>query len=93
MVSTRVEIFGRSYTIRGDAREDYIKTLASIVDKKMREVQVTAPALTIDKIAILTAVNLADELFRKKQEEERIDKLLEQTAEVFRIIEEKEKVI
>lgn len=93
MVSTRVDIFGKSYTIRGDAKEEYMKILASFVDRKMREVQSTAPVLTIDKVAILTAVNIADELFRIKREEERIDKLLEQTAEVFRIIEEKEKVL
>jgi cell division protein ZapA len=92
MVSTRVDIFGRSYTIRGDAREDYIKKLASFVDKKMKEIQATAPVLTADKVAILTAVNIADELFRVKGEEEKIDKLLEQTAEVFRIMEE-EKVV
>lgn len=89
MVSTRVEILGKSYTIRGDAREEYIKTLANFVDKKMREVQATAPVLPIDKVAILTAINIADELFRMKREEERIDRLLEQTGEVFRLIEEK----
>lgn len=89
MVSTRVDILGRSYTIRGDADEEYIKTLASFVDGKMREIQSTSPVLAIDKVAILTAVNIADELFRIKREEERIDKLLEQTGEVFRLIEEK----
>lgn len=93
MVSTKVDILDKSYTIRGDAKEEYIKTLANFVDRKMREIQAAAPVLTIDKVAILTAVNIADELFQMKREEKRIDKLLEQTAEVFRIIEEKEKVI
>jgi len=89
MVSARVEILGRSYTIRGDAKEEYIKTLANFVDRKMREIQASAPLLPIDKVAILTAINIADELFRMKREEERIDKLLEQTGEVFNLIEEK----
>lgn len=89
MVSTRVEILGKNYTIRGDAKEEYIKTLANFVDEKMREVQATAPVLTIDRVAILTAVNIADELFRMKRKEDKIDKLLNQTAEVFRIVEEK----
>ena len=89
MVSTRVDILGKSYTIRGDADEEYIKTLAGFVDGKMREVQSASPVLAIDKIAILSAVNIADELFRIKREEERIDRLLEQTGEVFKLIEEK----
>lgn len=88
MVSTRVEILGKGYTIRGDADEEYIKTLASFVDSKMKDVQTVSPVLAIDRVAILAAVNIADELFRIKKEEERIDKLLEQTGEVFGSIEE-----
>lgn len=85
MVSTKVEILGKIYTIRGDADEGYIRNLADFVDRKMREAQATTPTLTSDKIAILAAINIADELFRMKRNEEKIDRLLEQTEDLFRM--------
>ncbi len=58
-----VEIFGVSYTLREDGATDAerIRELARKVDRKMREVADRSPNLDAGKIAILAALNLANE--------------------------------
>ena len=58
-----VEIFGVSYTLREDGATgaERIRELARKVDRKMREVADHSPNLEPDKIAILAALNLANE--------------------------------
>ncbi len=64
--ATTVEIFGREYKIRGVADEQYIQKVASFVDGKMREVSQGSSFPSSDRLAILTALNIADELFQER---------------------------
>ena len=78
--STSVEIFGQSYNVRGEGDPDYLTELARFVDSRMREV--AAEVTTVDpmKIAILAALNIADEFSRYKKE--RVGVLFEKTEEL-----------
>ena len=59
--ATPVTIYGRTYHLRGHDDPDYLHELAERVDKCMREVvEATRTADTL-KVAILAALNLADE--------------------------------
>lgn len=72
--TTAVEIFGSVYYVRGSDNDgDSLRQLASIVDGKMREVAEQVSTVDTAKLAVLTALNLADELNRcqKLQEGER----------------------
>ena len=66
--STTVEIFGQTYNVRGEGDPDYLTELARFVDSRMREV--AAEVATVDpvKIAILAALNIADEFSRYRKE-------------------------
>ncbi len=68
--STLVEIYGQSYNVRGEGDPDYLTELARFVDSRMREV--AAQVATVDpvKIAILAALNIADEFSRYRKERE-----------------------
>ena len=72
--TTQVEIFGEEYNVRGGDESGYLQSLADLVDRKMREV---AEHVTGDtaRIAILAALNLADELLQiqSRQEGERVE--------------------
>jgi cell division protein ZapA len=59
--SVRVEIFDQSYNLRGSDPE-YLQKLASYVDSRMR--QISEQTATIDslRLAVLAALNIADEL-------------------------------
>ena len=65
---TEVEIFGQMYNVRGDGDPNYLTELARFVDATMREV--AAEVATVDpmKIAILAALNIADEFSRYRKE-------------------------
>ncbi|MEO6195736.1 MAG: cell division protein ZapA [Thermoanaerobaculia bacterium] len=69
-----VEIFGEVYTVRGSDENGYLQELADLVDRKMREVAEHVKGDTA-RIAILAALNLADELFQiqSRQEGERVE--------------------
>jgi cell division protein ZapA len=66
--STTVEILGREYKIKGVADESYIQSVARYVDEKMREVSQATALPSQDRLAILAALNIADELFQYRQE-------------------------
>ena len=59
-----VEIHGQRYPIRSTLDQEYVARLASYVDEKMRAAAVSTPTGDLLRLAVLTALNLADELFR-----------------------------
>ena len=66
--STEVEIFGGVYPVRGEGGADELHKLARVVDEKMREVSRHISTRDTAKVAVLTALNLADELTRLRNE-------------------------
>jgi cell division protein ZapA len=78
MGSTEVYILGQKYIIKGDAPEEYIKQLAAFVDKKLKEVYNASPNVTPVKASILAALDIADELFKLKNEQEELAKHIEE---------------
>lgn len=79
--SIDVEIFGNVYHVRGEHDREHLQMLAAEVDRKMREIGEHVQIVDSGKIAILAALNLADELFQctTKQEGER-DRIMEKVA-------------
>jgi cell division protein ZapA len=78
--ATTVEIFGREYKIKGVADEQYILKIASYVDKKMREVSTGSSLPSHDRLAILAALNIADELFQERKQSSDVHSSIEQKA-------------
>lgn len=66
----RVEIGGHAYSIRTDFNPDYIRLLARTVDAKMQALARQAQSVDTRRLAILTALNLADELQQLQSEAE-----------------------
>lgn len=73
-----VEIFGENYVVKGEESPEYIEMLASYIDKRMRLIQQRNPNLSTAKIAVLTALNLADELNKLQDDYDRLLKTLEE---------------
>jgi cell division protein ZapA len=68
--SVRVEIFDQAYNLRGSDPE-YILMLAEYVDSKMRAVAEATNTIDTVRLAVLAALNIADEyhLLKKKHQE------------------------
>src|ERR1700688_504977 len=58
--SVRVEIFDQAYNLRG-SDPDYISKLAEYVDAKMRAVAEATNTIDTVRLAVLAALNIADE--------------------------------
>ena len=64
-----VEIAGQRYPIRSSLDERYVTELAAYVDMKMRAASDSAPASDMLGLAILVALNIADEFFRARDQQ------------------------
>jgi cell division protein ZapA len=66
-----VEIHGQQYPIRSGLDPAYVAELAAYVDEKMRLASRESPAGDTLKLAVLAALNIADEYFRILDDERR----------------------
>src|ERR1700737_5450378 len=60
--SVKVQIFGQIYAIRGDLDERYVQKLAAYVDEKMGAIADATATVDTQKVAVLAALAIADEL-------------------------------
>ncbi|MBF0338035.1 MAG: cell division protein ZapA [Candidatus Magnetobacterium sp. LHC-1] len=81
MASAEVYILGQKYILKGEEPEEYIRALAVYVDKKLQDIQRSAPMANQTKTAILAALGIADELFKLKEAHEALTKNIETSAE------------
>ena len=68
---TQVDIYGQSYNLRGQGEPTYIQDLAAYVDDKMNQIAKSTTTVDSLKVAILAALNIADEYHQIKREVEK----------------------
>ncbi len=76
----RVNIFGSDYTLVSDNDENYVREIAQYIDQKMREIDKNQSIKSTVKIAILAALNVADELFQERQYRHKLLNQLDEEA-------------
>ena len=82
-----VEIHGQRYPIRSTLDPEYIARLATYVDEKMRAVADSTPTGDPLRLAVLAALNIADELFRCRDVTRARDgELAERAGELERLL-------
>lgn len=62
-----VEIHGQRYPIRSSLEHEYVLRLAAYVDQKINAAAETTPSGDSLRLAVLAALNIADELFRIRE--------------------------
>ena len=67
---TDVTIFGREYPLHSEESNDYTRSIAQFVDKRMSEIASEQNLADPMRIAILAAMDIADELLRKRDARE-----------------------
>lgn len=68
---TTVRVAGKDYTLVSSDTPEYISRVATYVDRKITEASLAA-RLTVDKAAVLVALNIADELMKAHDENSRL---------------------
>ncbi len=71
-------IMGEDYTIRGRSPQEHIERIARYVDEKMIQISEAYPKLGTSRVAVLAAINMADELFKIREQYEQLTQLLEE---------------
>jgi cell division protein ZapA len=64
-----VKIGGKDYTLVGSESDEYIQRVALYIDRKMNEVAKSNNNLSTSLVAVLTAINVADDLFKVQKSE------------------------
>ncbi len=82
---TVVRIGGREYSIKSMESEEYIHKVAIYVDKKLEEMKQRQPNLSTTMLAMLTALNLADEVIKLQQ---KVEKLQREVSVLHSVLEE-----
>ena len=67
---TIVRIAGKEYTLVADLPEEYIHKVAIYVDRKMSDVTRQRDNLSTAMIAVMAAINIADEVMELRGEKE-----------------------
>ena len=62
-----IEVYGLRFSLQGEADESYFHELAQYVDGQMRRQSNNTTSGTPTKLAILAAINIADELFQQQR--------------------------
>jgi cell division protein ZapA len=82
-----VEIHGQRYPIRSTLEQEYVARLAAYVDDKMRAAADSTSTGDSLRLAVLAALNLADELFRcRDATRARSGELAERAGELERLL-------
>jgi cell division protein ZapA len=77
----KVEIFGQHYSVRGELDEPYVQKLAAYVDQKMHAIAGATATVDTQKIAVLAALAIADELHNIQNDRGVREELLREQAD------------
>jgi cell division protein ZapA len=75
---TTIQIFGQSYSVTTGLEPEYIQMLAAYVDKRLHTIAEDSKITDKQKLAVLTALWIADELHTLRDESEGMQEIFEQ---------------
>lgn len=76
-----LRIAGKDYTVVGVEPEEYIQRVGHYIDRKMTDVMRASNNLSTSLAAVLTAINVGDDLFKSHESELNIKKELKKAME------------
>jgi cell division protein ZapA len=77
----KVQIFGQTYSIQGELDAKYVQKLATFVDEKMHAIADATATVDTQKVAVLAALAIADELHSMQRDRNDSEELLREQAE------------
>jgi cell division protein ZapA len=77
----KIEIYDQMYNVNSGQSDQYLRELASYVDGKMREVAEATRMADSLKVAVLAALNIADEMFSLRDRQQQLEGPLRKRVE------------
>jgi cell division protein ZapA len=66
--ATTVQILGHEYRIRSEETAEFVREVAEYVDGVMKSISSQMSSGTTSQVAVLAALNIAEELFRERRD-------------------------
>jgi cell division protein ZapA len=79
--TVKIQIYDQSYNVNADGNEEYLHELAAYLDGKMRSIAESTHMVDSLKVAVLAALNIADEMFQTRKRQQEIEGPLRQRVE------------
>ncbi|MFO7942347.1 MAG: cell division protein ZapA [Bacillota bacterium] len=77
MAEVKVDIYHRSYILKGEKSAAQLRKVATEVDYRMKEIAEASPRMDVTRIAVLTALTLAEEYLEIQERYDRVVQMLE----------------
>ena len=68
-----VQIANKDYTLVSEESREYMLEVSDYVDRQMKRIKGLNNFMSTNMVAVLTAVNLADELFKTKRDQKKTE--------------------
>jgi cell division protein ZapA len=68
-----VKIYDREYTLRTSGEVDRLRSLCAFLDRRMREQAAASGSVDTLRVAVLTALTLAEDLYRAREALQNMD--------------------
>jgi cell division protein ZapA len=82
-----IDIHGQRYAVRSDLDPAYIGELAAYLDEKMRLASIEIQSADSLRVAVIAALNVADELFRAVADGRGLEgRMLARAADIERLV-------
>jgi cell division protein ZapA len=83
----RIEILGREYFIKSNEGEERIREIAEYVNRKIKDISEGGKIVSTLNIAILVALNIADDYFRIIEDQEKMkNDVVSKTKQIVHLI-------
>ncbi len=69
MDTYEVKILGQRYKMKSEEGQEYIEKLAQFVNEKIKDIQRNTKNVATQNLAVLAAINIADNLFKNQERE------------------------
>lgn len=79
--NVKIEIYDQVYNVNAEGNEEYLHELAAYVDGKMRSIADATHMVDSLKVAVLAALNIADETFAMRKHQQEIEGPLRKRVE------------
>ncbi|MBI5299116.1 MAG: cell division protein ZapA [Deltaproteobacteria bacterium] len=82
-----IKVMGQKFMVRSESSEEYINAVADFVDQKITEIVKGSKSVASLNVAILAAMNIADEFMKyKDQKDKQVSKVEEKIKTVIELI-------
>lgn len=91
--SLTVEVAGQRFKLRTDADEAYVKSLARYVTERIEEAKQGSGTVATQSLAILAALNIADDLFQTRRGEQELKRRVREKSRTILQLLDKEGIL